>query len=260
LDRADLAVDEQDVRVVQNRFLALRVSDEVRREVALVELHALDEVEIHAERVGLLDGDHTVLADLVDRIGDDIADLRIGGGDGGDLGDLGLVVDLFGLSLHGLDGRCHGSLDASLETQRARAGGDVAQALAHERLGQHRRGGGAVTGDVVGLGRNFLDELRTHVLEGVFELDLTSDGHAVVRDGRRTELLVEHDVAALRADRDLDRVGELVDARLERATSFVVELENLCHVKRSLPVGAPVSGRSRARREPQGSTGLRRRS
>ena len=147
----------------------------------------------------------------------------------GDLGDLGLVVDLLGLLLDRLDGGGDGLLDAPLQADRAGAGGHVAQALAHERLGQHGGGGGAVTGDVVGLGGDFLDELRAHVLERVVELDLTGDRHAVVGDRRGAELLVEHDVAALRAERDLDRVGELVDAGLEGAAGVLVELEDLGH-------------------------------
>ena len=97
LHGADLAVDEEDERLLEHGLLAVGIGDEVRRQVALVELHALDEVELHAERVGLLDRDHAVLADLVDRVGDDLADRRVCGGDGGDLGDLGLVVDLLRL-------------------------------------------------------------------------------------------------------------------------------------------------------------------
>ena len=147
----------------------------------------------------------------------------------GDLGDLGLVVDLLGLRLDGLDGGGDGLLDAPLEADGAGAGGDVAQALADQRLGQHGGGGGAVTGDVVGLGGDLLDQLRAHVLEGVVELDLPGDGHAVVGDRGGAELLVEHDVAALRAEGDLDRVGQLVDAGLEGAAGVLVELEDLGH-------------------------------
>ena len=98
-----------------------------------------------------------------------------------------------------------------------------------ERLGQHGGGGGAVTGDVVGLGGDLLHELGAHVLEGVLELDLTGDGHTVVGDGGGAELLVEDDVAALRAERDLDGVGELVDAGLEGAAGVLVELQDLGH-------------------------------
>ena len=80
---------EQDVGIFEHGFLALGVGDEVRRQVALVELHALGELELGAERVRLLDRDHAVLADLVDRVGDDLADRRVGGRDGGDGGDVG---------------------------------------------------------------------------------------------------------------------------------------------------------------------------
>jgi hypothetical protein len=60
---------------------------------------------------------------------------------------------------------------------------------------------------VVGLGRRLLQELGAHVGEVVVELDLLRDRDAVVGDGRGAELLVEGDVAALRAEGRLDRVG-----------------------------------------------------
>ena len=91
-------------------------------------------------------------------------------------------------------------------------GGDGLQAFLQDRLRQHGRGGGAVTGDVGGVGSDFLHHLRAHVLELVLELDFLGDGHAVLGDGRGAEALVEHHVAALGAERDLDGVGEDVDA------------------------------------------------
>ena len=122
-----------------------------------------------------------------------------------------------------------GGVHAALEAHRVGAGGDRAQPLVDHRLGQDRRGGGAVTGDVVGLGGDLLGQLGAEVLERVVELDLTSDGHAVVGDGRRAPLLVQDDVAALGAERHLDGVGERVDAALERAAGVLVELEDLGH-------------------------------
>ena len=65
---------------------------------------------------------------------------------------------------------------------------------------------GAVAGNVLGLGRRFLEQLRAHVLERVVELDVLGDGHAVVGDGGRAVLLVERDVAALGAERGFDGV------------------------------------------------------
>src|SRR4029077_8488030 len=48
---------------------------------------------------------------------------------------------------------------------RVGAGGDVLGALAVDRLGEHRRGGGAVAGDVRGLRRHLAHHLGAHVLQ-----------------------------------------------------------------------------------------------
>ena len=47
-DRGDLALVDQDVGVLEDGLHALGVGDEVRRQVALVELHALGELELGA--------------------------------------------------------------------------------------------------------------------------------------------------------------------------------------------------------------------
>ena len=150
-------------------------------------------------------------------------------GDGGDGGHVLLVVDVAGELAELLGDRLDGRLDAVLEAHRVGAGGHGAQALVDHGLGQHGGGGGAVTGDVVGLGGDLLGQLGAEVLERVVELDLAGDGDAVVGDGRGAPLLVEHDVAAPGAEGDLDGVGELVDAALEGAAGVLVELEDLGH-------------------------------
>jgi hypothetical protein len=98
-----------------------------------------------------------------------------------------------------------------------------------ERLGQDGGGGGAVTGDVVGLLGNFLDELGPDLLPRVLELDLLGDRHTIVGDGGRAPLLLQDDVAALRAERHLDGVGEGVHAALEPAARLLVERDHLRH-------------------------------
>ena len=231
LDRADLRVRDQDVGVVQDRLHPLGVGDEVRRDVALVEPHALGELELHAEGVRLFDRDDAVLADLVDGVGDLLADLGVGRGDGADVGDLFLRVDVLGDGLDPLDRELDRPLDAALERHRVRAGRDVAQAFLHDRLREHGRRRGAVTGDVVGLLRDLLDELGADLLERVVELDLLGDRDAVVRDRGGAPLLLEDDVAALGPQRDLHGVRELVHAALERAPRVLVERDDLrCHL------------------------------
>ena len=123
-----------------------------------------------------------------------------GGGD-----RLGALLDV----LH--DGG-HRDLDAALEVHRIHAGGNRLGAFAHDRLGQHGCGGGAVTGGVVGLGGDLAQHLRAHVLELVFEFDLLGDGHAVLGDAGGAEALFDDDVTALGAERHLDGIGENIDA------------------------------------------------
>ena len=125
----------------------------------------------------------------------------------------------------GLDGL----LDAPLERHRVRTRGHVAQALTDQRLSQHGGGRGAVTGDVVGLLRHFLDQLGPDLLPRVLELDLLGDRHTIVGDGGRAPLLLQDDVAAARAQRHLDGVGEGVHAALEPAARLLVERDHLRH-------------------------------
>jgi len=229
LDRADLALVKQDVRLVEDGFLALLISYEVGRKESLVELHALDKVEIHAKGVRLFDRDNAILADLVDGISDRVAHALVCSRDRSDLGNFFLAAHLFGLLSDGLDRCSNCSFDAPLETHWVCASGHVAEALLDKRLGEHGCGGGSVASDVVGLGSDLFDELSAHVLERIFELNLASDGHTIVRDRRSTELLVENNVATLWAEGHLDGVSKLVNACFEATTSCVVELENLGH-------------------------------
>ena len=85
----------------------LGVGDEVGRDVAAVELHALDDFELGLEALGLLDRDDALVADLLHRLGDDLADFGVAiGGDGADLGDLVVRGDLLGLRLELGDDGC----------------------------------------------------------------------------------------------------------------------------------------------------------
>src|SRR5262245_31351180 len=98
------------------------------------------------------------------------------------------------------------------------------------RCGQvtpHRRHGRAVTGLVGGLRGNLAHHLLAHVLELVFELDLLGGGHAVLCDAWCAKRLVEHNVAALGAERHPYRVGENIDATQHAVASVGREFDFL---------------------------------
>ncbi|EMP76643.1 GroEL [Burkholderia pseudomallei MSHR1043] len=230
-DVRDLLVVQQDERLVEHRELALGMVDEVRRQVAAIELQPFDDVELVGERLAVLDGDHAFLADAVDRLGDALANRFLAvRRDRRDLRDL--LARRRGLAdlLQLVDGGGHRLVDAALQIERIQARGDVLLPFAHDRLREHGRGRRAVARRVARLRRNLLHELRADVLHFVRQLDFLRDRHAVLRDDGRAEAALEHDVAALRPERDLHRVREQIDAFDELRARAVVENDLFrCH-------------------------------
>src|ERR1700689_2082052 len=92
------------------------------------------------------------VADLFHRLGEVVADFLVAvGGNGADLGDFGVRGDLLGVLLELLDDGLDREVDAALEIHRVHAGGNRLRTFLDDRGGKHRRGRGAVTGDVGGL-------------------------------------------------------------------------------------------------------------
>src|SRR5680860_1160074 len=142
----ELLLVHENVGVLKLDAHLVGVGDEVWRDVAAVELHALDHFELGAEALGLLDGDDTVIADLLHGLGDEAADFLVAiGGDGADLRDLLVGGDLLGLLLQGLDDLADGEIHAALQVHGVGAGGDGLGAFPDDGLSKHRGGGGAVT-------------------------------------------------------------------------------------------------------------------
>ena len=167
---------------------------------------------------------------MLDRADDDLTDrLVVAGGQRRDAQKVVAPLTATACSCQRIDDDGHGALDAAAHPHRVGAGVDGAQSLAHHRLGQHRRGGGAVTDHPVGLHRDFLDQLCAHVGERVAQLDLPRDRHAVVGDRGRSGQLLQDGIATLRAERHLDRVGQRVDALFEAQPRFGVVPQLLGH-------------------------------
>ena len=224
-------------RVLQNGFLRVEIGDEVGRQESLVEAHALGDLQLGAQRGGLLDRHDTVGADLGHRLAHQLADLLVARGHGGDLSDGLAVVDRGGRCQQRFGNRVGGLADAQPEGDRVGTRGDVAQAGLDHGLREHGRGGRAVTGNVVGLGGDRLDQLGAEVLERVLEIDVAGDGHTVVGDGRSTEGLGQNHMPTTRAERHLDGVGQLVDAGLHRAARGFIEFNLFAHRCLSLVEG-----------------------
>ena len=83
----DLLFVDQDVGSFRARpSCSSWFGDEVRREVAAIELHAFDDFDGRLAAAAFFDRDHAVLADLHERVGQHVADRRVVvAGDRGDL-------------------------------------------------------------------------------------------------------------------------------------------------------------------------------
>ncbi len=232
---------DQNVGILLHRFHALGVSDEVRREIAAIELHTFDHVELSVERLRLFDRDDAVLADFLHGFGNDLANsLVVVRRDGADLGNhvagdgLGELVQFALLAIaffvDSAGDEQDRLLDAALDGHRIRASSNGLYAFAINCLGKNGSSGGAVAGDVRGLGSNFADHLGSHVLDAIGQFDFFCNGDAVLGNGGRTEFLFNDHVAAFGAKSDLHSVSQYVDAA-ENGLSRLFSMNNLlCHI------------------------------
>ena len=113
--------ENQDVRIAQATLHRVTVGDEIGREIPLVELHTLNNIESCFNGFGFFDSDGSILANLSMASSDDLTDGRIPvSGNRCHLLDFFLVLHLLGnfgqLTYRGID--CFG--DATLDANRVR--------------------------------------------------------------------------------------------------------------------------------------------
>ncbi len=225
LQARDFLLVDEDVGVFEDGFHRFGVGHEVGREIALVELHALDDVEAGFDRLGFFHRDRSVLAHFVHRVGDDFADRAVPvGRDSRDLCDFRAFTDLLRDLRQLRDNGFDRLVDAALERSRVGAGRDIAETFLVDGLSENGRSRGAVTSNVRSLGSDFADELGAHVFVRILELDFLGHGHTILGDRRAAEFLVEDDVAAARSEGRFHSARELLDAAEKRMPRILIKL------------------------------------
>ncbi len=176
LQRRQLLLMDENVGVFELGDHLLGIGDEIGREIAAVELHAFDDVELGLEALCLLDRDDALVADLLHRRRDHFADRLVAiGRNRADLGDLVVRCDLFRIRLEIGDDGVDGEIDAALQIHRIETGGNRLGAFPDDRGGKNGRRGGSVAGRVILLGSDFANQLGAEILEFVGEFDLFCD-------------------------------------------------------------------------------------
>ncbi len=127
---------DEDTGVLEHGLHPLGIGDEVRRQVAPVELHPLDDVQGRLDHLCFLDGDDAVLAHLLHGVGDQIADHLVAvGRDGSDLCDLLPLLRGLGESLELGYNHLHRLVDPPLQGHGVGAGRHVLHPLAEDGFG-----------------------------------------------------------------------------------------------------------------------------
>ena len=231
LEVGNLLVIDEDIGILHDTLHLLGVSNEIGREITAVELHTLYHTDGGVAALGLLDGDDTVLADLLHGIGQELANLGVVvGTHSSHLLDLLVVVThLLGLCLDVLHDSLDGLVDTALQIHGIGTGGDILQSLAYDGLSQYGSRGGTVAGIVTRLAGHALHELCTCILEGVCQFYFLGHGDTVLGDVGSTELLLDDDVASLGTQGDLYCVSQLIYALLHLLAGVNIEFDIFCH-------------------------------
>jgi hypothetical protein len=180
LDGGDLLLGEKDQRLLELNLGGLGVGDEVGRDVATVELHALSNLKLVLGGLALLDGDDTLLSDLLHGVGQKLANVFVAvGRDGGDLCNLLAGGDVLLVRPQVFDDGLNSGLGAPPQVHGVAAGGNVFDGLGENGAGEDGGSGGTVTGGLVGLGSDILEQTGTEVLELVLESDGPCDRYTV---------------------------------------------------------------------------------
>ena len=183
-----LLLVDQNVGVFKLGDHFLGIGHKIRADIAAVELHAFDDLELGRQRFGFLNSDHALIADLLHRLGHHAPDFDITiGADRGDLGDLVISRDLPRALSDIIDDHAYGHIDITLQIHRAHAGDHRFRALVNDRLRENRRCRDAVASELAGLDGDLLQHLRADALGLIGELDFLRDRHAVFADPRSAE-------------------------------------------------------------------------
>ena len=135
VDRRNLLVSDDDQRIIKRGFHTIRIGHEVRGYVSAIELHALDVFGLVLDAPRFLDRDDAVLPNLFHNLGDQAANLSIGGRDGRHLSDLLAPRDRGRNAPECRDGCRCAAVDPALEHHWVGSGGHVLHTFVNDGLG-----------------------------------------------------------------------------------------------------------------------------
>ena len=194
---ADFFLIDEDAGIFNIDFHFLRVGDEVRRKIAAIKLHTLNNIKSGIHGFCFFNGDNTFFPNFIHCLGNDIADgLVIVGRDSTNLGNLFLLFGRFGNIGKLCNNSCNGFVDTAFNFHWIVAGSNKLGSFCINCLGKQGCGGGSVTSNITGFGGNLFNHLGAHVFKFAFQLDFFGNSYTVLGNNRRTKGFFEQDITS----------------------------------------------------------------
>lgn len=215
--------------------MALGISNEEWRCVALVIGVAFGDFGLHLEALTLLYSNNAVFANLGDDVSDELANLSVASGDSCNLSNFAVVAfDLFCGSVDTLYDFCASSLDTLAEIHWVVASGNKFVSFSEDIVSKNGNGCGTIAGDFVKFLRSGLDKLCAHLITEccfvvIAEVNCFCDGYAVVSDGWSAVGFFDDYVAAFWTEGNLNCVIKCFGAAENFLASFSIVKYFLCH-------------------------------
>merc|ERR1719162_1125159 len=239
LKTADLLFDQQDVGIFQYGCLCFGIGDKVGTDVSTLEFHSLDDFQFVVQRLSILDGDHTFLANSFHGIGNQASNLLIGVcRNSTNLSDFLLGGDGSADFCEGFNDGINSHVDSPSQVLRVQTCGNGLATFRINNTRQYCSGGGSISGNIVGPGRYALDELGAHVLEGILEIDGLGDRHTILGNFRCSIWLSNNGISALGSKSYLNSISQSVDSLKHGIASVDPKLDFFTHLTKSTGIVA----------------------
>ena len=172
---------DEDDWVLEDHLHFFGIGHKIGRKIAAIKLHAFDHFQDSFCCLCLLDGDHSILSDLLHRVGHQFANRSVVvGGYSCNLCLLQAARNRTRKALQRLDGDPKSSIESALQVDRARARCHVVQSLGKDRVRQYGGSARAIAHCIPCALRCLANHLGSEVLFRVFEFNLFGDCDAVV--------------------------------------------------------------------------------
>ena len=227
----NLLVVKQDIRILEfaNHFFA--IGNEIRGNVAAVELHTAYGFHLSFGAFGFFNGDDTFDAYFFHGFGNQVTDGFVTVGR--DTADLAyffeVVTHFFFLAFQVFHYGSHGFVDTSFQFHRIGTGSNVFQANINNGLCQDSGCGRTVSGIISGFGSHFFDHLCTDVGIRIGQFNFFGYAYTVFGDVWSSEFLLNDYIAAFRSEGYFYCICQLVYPFFHQVAGFDIEFYFFCH-------------------------------